>query len=361
MIMARKAIDFANPAPSAKKPRHSISLSPSPLSPSQVETTDSKATINAIVTSLSPRPTRSNCFQGEITDGETVLPLLGFDEDLRLKLKQHMDNKDTITLRNCQVTTSRVKGKLQVVLKTHTMIEKNPEVVYNIADPSTLGSPIVALNELAKYKQYDRVTVTARVIQVKPSLQVNTGKYKQDVIIADSTGHACLTVWEDDIDPLQENYTYRFSRITINKYAGKTDLSMPQYGANTEIIDNDIEDIYIPEEHTKTEPKHLNQVTITAVNQLELLIRCAHCKKMTGTTSSDIFTCSSCATSRSVTAKLYLEDSTGSTHSLRAYGDILSDIVVAETISSSTLLNSPSFSLSHNEFGVITAVSRTTD
>ena len=75
MIMARKAIDFANPAPSAKKPRHSISLSPSPLSPSQVETTDSKATINAIVTSLSPRPTRSNCFQGEITDGETVLPL----------------------------------------------------------------------------------------------------------------------------------------------------------------------------------------------------------------------------------------------------------------------------------------------
>ena len=82
---------------------------------------------------------------------------------------------------------------------------------------------------------------------------------------------------------------------------------------------------------------------------------------MTGTTSSDIFTCSSCATSRSVTAKLYLEDSTGSTHSLRAYGDILSDIVIAETISSSTLLNSPSFSLSHNEFGVITAVSRTTD
>ena len=190
-----------------------------------------------------------------------------------------MDSKDTITLRNCQVTTSRVTGKLQVVLKTHTMIEKNPEVVYNTADPSTLGSPIVALNELAKYEQYDRVTVTARVIQVKPSLQVNTGKYKQDVIIADSTGHACLTVWEDDIDTLHENYTYRFSRITTNKYAGKTDLSMPQYGANTEIIDNDIEDIYIPEEHTKTEPKHRNQVTITAVNQLEFLIRCAHCKK----------------------------------------------------------------------------------
>ena len=109
-IMARKAIDFTLPlCPSAKRPRQD--RTPTPLSPSQV-TPDPKATICAIVNSLSPHPSPNNYFQGEITDGETVLPLFGYDEDLQIKLKDYMETKETVTLRNCQVSENSKTGKL---------------------------------------------------------------------------------------------------------------------------------------------------------------------------------------------------------------------------------------------------------
>ena len=203
----------------------------------------------------------------------------------------------------------------------------------------------------------------ARVIQVKPVQYVSTGKSKQEVIIADSTSRATLILWEADINSLKENYTYQFSRISINKYAGRTELTLPHYGSTIEPVDNDeMQDLVVPEDLEKA-PKHLEHVTITAVNQLQYLVRCAHCRKSSGTTNTKLFTCSSCDTSQlvksnTITAKLYLEDCSGNTHSLRAYADTLSQITVEDVISIQNLLNSPPFSLDHNEFGVITSISR---
>lgn len=196
--MARKAIDFSQPTcPSTKRPRRdqtpTPTPSPGPLSPTQA-TPDPKATICAIVNSLSPHPSPNNYFQGELTDGETVLPLFGYDEELQIKLKDHMDNKDTITLRNCQVKKSKT-GKLQVVVKNYTIIEKaSPDIKYSISDPTTLGSPFISLNDLPHYSQYDRVTLKARVVSTKPAQSVSTGKMKQEITIADSGAHGKTTL-----------------------------------------------------------------------------------------------------------------------------------------------------------------------
>ena len=368
--MAKKAIDFSTPTgPTPKKSkldRESETPTPStPLSPSHCVTPDPKATVCGIVHSLSPHPSPHNYFHGELTDGETVLSLLGYDDELQMKLKDHMDSKQTITLRNCQVSKNIKTDKLQVVVKSYTLIEKaSPDIQYTIQDPSTLGSPMISLDTLPNFNQYDRVTCRAKIIQIKESQSVSTGKLKQEIIIADSTARAALTLWEDDVDSLKTNYTYRFNRLSVNKYAGRTELTLPQYGSTIEPIDNDnlMEDILVPEELNKTS-KELNGVTITAVNQLQYLVRCTHCKKQSGTTNSKLFHCSYCDTSQKVktntiTAKLYVEDASGISHSLRAYSDSLSDIVVADVISIENLLDSPPFSLTYNDFNVITSITR---
>ena len=61
-----------------------------------------------------------------------------------------MENKEPITLLNCQVTTNRTTGKLQVVLKTNYTIDEkaSPDIKYSIPDPSTSGSPFVSLTEI---------------------------------------------------------------------------------------------------------------------------------------------------------------------------------------------------------------------
>ena len=95
-----------------------------------------------------------------------------------------------------------------MVVKRYTLIEKaSPDIQYTIQDPSTLGSPMISLDTLPNFNQYDRVTCQAKIIQIKQSQSVSTGKLKQEIIIADSTARAVLTLWEDDIDSLKTNYT----------------------------------------------------------------------------------------------------------------------------------------------------------
>lgn len=58
---------------------------------------------------------------------------------------------------------------------------------------------------------YDRATINAQVVKVKPPTTVSTGKQKQDVIIGDETGTTTLTLWEQDIGILTENKCYHSS------------------------------------------------------------------------------------------------------------------------------------------------------
>ena len=58
------------------------------------------------------------------------------------------------------------------------------------------------------------------------------------------------------------------------------------------------------------------------------------------------------------TAKIYIEDSGGNQISLRAYQNILMDIVQSKEITSETLLNSEPYDLTYNNYKVITSITR---
>ena len=130
------------------------------LSPGQIQTPEQKATINALITSLSPlkSPGSSPYFQGEVSDGQTVIPLVGFETLQRQQLEELLHKQQLLTLCNCQISFNDRTQKLQIVIKTHTSIEK-ASVDFSVEDPKTLGSPLVTLDQIHHYNEYDRVTV----------------------------------------------------------------------------------------------------------------------------------------------------------------------------------------------------------
>ena len=85
---------------------------------------------------------------GELSDGDSIIPLVGFDRAHRDFLSSHMDNEILVTLRKCQITTNKTTGKLQVVVKSYTVLEESEDKELQIPNKSTLGSPILLAEHL---------------------------------------------------------------------------------------------------------------------------------------------------------------------------------------------------------------------
>ena len=129
-----------------------------------------------------------------------------------------------VTLRDCVIQQNKMKGNLEILLKSHTKIEKS----FEISDPKTAGSFVLQLDKLSSLAEYTRVTIRATVIRVHESQKVGEKKImKQDITIADPTATATITLWDKDVGVLEPNCSYKFNRLETRSYMGKAHLSFP--------------------------------------------------------------------------------------------------------------------------------------
>ena len=134
--MAKLALEFTSPPSSPQKLAKPEEL----LSPTTIASPSNNATIHGMLASLSPiKPTRY--FDGELTDGNAVIRVVGFDKAQQQHLLTYCEQEVPITLSNCQVQYNRSKSKLEVVLKRYTKIQRSP-VQFDIQDLKTVGSPL---------------------------------------------------------------------------------------------------------------------------------------------------------------------------------------------------------------------------
>ena len=301
--MAKRPLHFESPT----KQKHTKTQEPEPLSPTNVTTTGAHATVCGVVASLSPiRPTKY--FDGELTDGESIIRLVGFDSKKRQELQSYSDYSIPVTLKNCLIQRNKFKGALEIVLKSHTLIEPC-ETEFNIPNPKTVGSSIIQLNQLNDFPQLSRVTIKVVVIKVNEPQTVGGGKLKQDVVVADSTAKATVTLWEPDINILKPQKSYQLNRLQIRSFQGKNQLSFPSAPSIDEIeeIIDTIETFTSSDE--ENEEQQLEAVTISGIRQLETLYVCINCNKSITPKNSHIGECESCHTTQKLsnakqTAKL---------------------------------------------------------
>ena len=208
--MAKRSVDFQPP----RTPTRSHKEEGSPLSPSKITDTDQHATVSGLLASISPTRPTSRYFDGDLTDGESVIRLVGFDKHKQQQLQSFCDFKMPVTLRDCLIQCNKFKNNLEVVLKSNTRIESSTQQ-FNVPDLKTVGSSIINLSQLNNLHEHEGVTIRVTVLKVNKAETVSGGKIKQEILVADSTGKATLTLWESNIDSLKLHKLYQLNRLQI--------------------------------------------------------------------------------------------------------------------------------------------------
>lgn len=143
----------------------------------------------------------SKHFEGEVTDGDTIVRIVGFDKVKQAELKHFWEAGKPITLQNCQIQLSQLTNKLEVMVKEYTKVVPS-DTTFPQKDVTTIDSEDITLDQLPSKSDNQRVNVSATVIKVSDTTPAGK-KMKQDLLIGDQTSTATLTLFNDNINMLQ--------------------------------------------------------------------------------------------------------------------------------------------------------------
>lgn len=209
------------------------------LSPSKIEKPATKVDLHAMVTSISPM--KKKHFVGELMDKQQSIRFVGFNPTQKSQLDALNDNKLPVLLTNCDIQFNQYSQSLEVVIKGYTRVTESA-MKFNISDPNTIGTTTITLDQLSDMKEYDKINVKAKIIDVHSPQVMNGGKTKQEVIMVDTTGTATLSLWEDDIDSFKLSECYSMKRLLVRIFNDTHYLSLPLNGAVIKPIE-DIPDV----------------------------------------------------------------------------------------------------------------------
>ena len=114
------------------------------------------------------------------------------------------------------------------------------------------------------------MTVKVNVLKVNEAQALNRGKVKQEVVVADSTGKATVTLLEPDVGLLKPHKSYQLNRLEIHSYQGKHYLAFPS-AASIEAPTSSDDD---------NDQEQLQCVTVSGIRQLETVYMCINCNKI---------------------------------------------------------------------------------
>lgn len=98
--MAKRTLDFSKAAASSPPKQHkNVPHREQQLSLSTIKTPEQKATVNAVVVSISPSKPGARYFDGELTDGNAVMRVIGFEKKQRDELESYYTQQLPIKLK----------------------------------------------------------------------------------------------------------------------------------------------------------------------------------------------------------------------------------------------------------------------
>ena len=183
------------------------------------------ANLHGAVTSLSAvkKGRNSNYFDGTLCDGHCQVRLVGFLPAQQKKLNRFWVNKKAVVFSNCEVKQSRQGGdQMDVILKSSTEIGESPRsfdtTVFTTSEPE---ASVITLNQIGSLDNYRKVVADVKVLSMMEPINVSGGKKKQDVTISDESGTTKLTLWEEHVDSLVADSSYRLKNFLVREYASE--------------------------------------------------------------------------------------------------------------------------------------------
>ena len=153
--------------------------------------------------------------------------IVGFAAAQQKKLEEYQQKKVAVELRNCEVKRSRYGEGYELMLKSGSSIKDSPkkiDVSMLFADNEKSNNEIT-LKQLPEMALIQKVIVTVKTIKVNDTVQLSE-KMKQDIIVADQTATARVTLWEDNVGAFNEGRSYILKNFVVRVYQSTSYLSM---------------------------------------------------------------------------------------------------------------------------------------
>ena len=180
---------------------------------------------------------------------------------------------------------------MEIKLTSKTNIGQSPKKFDSIAEPSNSPAAPTPVSQIHKMGNFDRVDLKVKISQVNPPCTVPTGKLKQDLIVADSTGTIKLTLWGNEVGKYDIDSSYQLQQMSIRTYNGYKYLNFPKEGgSSTKIGDiGDVANITDNSQHTSSSDIH--NATVGGVSRLFKYKCCIKCRSKAEVTSAKFARC----------------------------------------------------------------------
>ena len=226
-----------------------------------------------VISRLSPMKRCDTCsfFDGQITDGKSSMRLCGFDSTARRKLVDFNESKKPVALSNCTVRRTNKGNKLEILVSKETgVVKSEKELDIDIdAIQKNQNGIIATLEEIIGMPQFERVTVSVKVIRVDDPMEIPGGLRKQDTMVGDKSGTIRFTVWESEIGQMETGCSYKLVGVMVRDYRGNKFLSTSREGSTIEEIE-DIGDVVDAEDESNSNvrmpSKWLKDARVIGVN-----------------------------------------------------------------------------------------------
>jgi hypothetical protein len=187
-----------------------------------------------------------------VYDGHQQVRLVGFLPGQQKKLDSFFTDTKAVNLHNCEVKQSRQGHQMEITLKSATELsESAKEFDVSVFNNEPVPTSIT-LGELSSIENFREVIFEVKVIAKTEPISVSGGKKKQDVVIGDCTGTSKVALWEEYINSLDVDESYRLAKFLVKEYASQRYLSMLRIGSEITQI-GDTGEVEEPTSSTVTE------------------------------------------------------------------------------------------------------------
>ena len=158
-------------------------------------------------------------FDGYISDGQAKIQFIGFSTTEEKSLEEMAKEKQAIVLLNCLVKKVRLSDDFELIVGNSTVILKsNKKFSIDFSEETTDTLKEISLGDVQDQPPYQKMTVNAKIMEIANPFQLEDGRQIQDVVIADATGTAKLSLWENFVHSVMLDKSYKFFNMVIKPF-----------------------------------------------------------------------------------------------------------------------------------------------
>ena len=184
-------------------------------------------------------------------------------------------------------------------------------------------------------KEWDRVSLKAKVIQKEDAIQVGSKKLKLAVAtVADSTASIPLDIWEEHIQSIEIGKVYLMEPLQVRVWSNKKKLAT-QKNTNIKQIqeDQELNDVEIQTQETTEQQETIMVKRFKRIQKFDKFSKRLDCSRRLPGTCQDTVKCEQCGTMRSeecstgITSKIIVMDDQDNKLSVKMGDQVLGQLV----------------------------------